>query len=189
MRLAWEHFQKLMVNTKTENNFSYAELSAYFTYDFETGLLYRIKDCPNASKRPLPRLCGNVERNGYLVVSFRGKVFKVHRLIWFLYYKKMPQHQIDHINGNKLDNRIENLRDVPRTINCRNKLIHRQGKAPGVKKHGKGFLACFRENGIEYNLGCYATKQEAEEVYRRYMNGERELLRAKYMAYKLRKSV
>ena len=58
---------------------------------------------------------------GYIQVSFREKcVHKGHRIAWAIHYGKWPSGPIDHINGIRSDNRIENLREVNHQINCQN---------------------------------------------------------------------
>lgn len=60
-------------------------------------------------------------RNGYRAVRFRGKPIRVHRLIWLWVHGRWPSGDIDHINGAKDDNRIENLREATRSQNITNK--------------------------------------------------------------------
>jgi hypothetical protein len=68
-----------------------------------------------------------ITNNGYLnfTIGFKGKYYNinVHRFVWVLCNGGWPQFTIDHINGNRLDNRIENLREVSMSENLRNKLL------------------------------------------------------------------
>lgn len=57
---------------------------------------------------------------GYLVGDIFGKTMRAHRVAWAIYYGEWPTAEIDHINGNRSDNRISNLRDVSRSVNMRN---------------------------------------------------------------------
>jgi hypothetical protein len=81
--------------------------------------------------------CGYVTSTGYRSVYCEGKHRKAHHVVWYLHYGVWPdpEYDIDHINMNKLDNRIENLRQVTRTINALN------NKALNVSKNGKGWRA------------------------------------------------
>ena len=63
---------------------------------------------------------GCVTSGGYRRVKIKGRMYLVHRLAWFLAYGVWPAHEIDHIDGNRLNNKLENLRDVPKAINQRN---------------------------------------------------------------------
>ena len=73
----------------------------------------------------------HINDNGYFKVNYASTNIKAHRLIWMLHYGYTPI-MLDHINGNKTDNRIENLREVTNRENAQNRQIHREGKPPGV---------------------------------------------------------
>ena len=64
---------------------------------------------------------GSYDKDGYLIVKVKGKQFKAHRIVWLLNYGELPNGEIDHINRNKTDNRIENLRIATRKIQNQNK--------------------------------------------------------------------
>ena len=64
---------------------------------------------------------GSYDKDGYLIVKVKGKQFKAHRIVWLLNYGELPNGEIDHINRNKTDNRIENLRIATREIQNQNK--------------------------------------------------------------------
>lgn len=88
---------------------TYKECRRLFTY--KDGFLTRVVRTSGIGDK-----CGTVNFNGYLQIRVHGKVYLAHRLIWLYHYKKWPK-QIDHINRNRLDNRIENLRDCSQRIN------------------------------------------------------------------------
>lgn len=64
---------------------------------------------------------GAVTSQGYIAISLNKKLFFSHRLAWFMYYGVWPHQQIDHINRNKQDNSIDNLRDVSPSDNLFNR--------------------------------------------------------------------
>jgi hypothetical protein len=78
--------------------------------------------------------CGYVTPHGYRVVYCEGKLRMAHHVVWYLHYRVWPDSclDIDHINMDKLDNRVENLRQVSRSINALN------NKALNVSKNGSG---------------------------------------------------
>lgn len=57
----------------------------------------------------------------YIQIGVDGALYSTHRVAWLLHFGKWPEGDIDHINGNGLDNRITNLRDVSRSMNLRNR--------------------------------------------------------------------
>jgi hypothetical protein len=79
-------------------------------YDPDTGIITR-KDRKGSN--------GSIDAYGYLIIKIKGEQYKAHRLAWLYVHGEFPSNVIDHINGDKLDNRIENLRDVPQAINVR----------------------------------------------------------------------
>ena len=64
---------------------------------------------------------GSLDKDGYLILKIKGKQFKAHRIAWLLCYGDFPKLEIDHINRNKLDNRIENLRESNRQQQVENR--------------------------------------------------------------------
>ena len=64
---------------------------------------------------------GCINEDGYLTLKVKGRKFRAHRIAWLLNYGDFPKSELDHINRNKLDNRIENLRESNRTQQNRNK--------------------------------------------------------------------
>ena len=108
--------------------------------------------------------------DGYCHVNFNGENISYHVIIWILSTgKDIPQGlEIDHINGNKIDNRIENLRLVTRRGNQQNQKRHRIGKLVGAS-YCKIQGNCESNIKIDKNkifLGCYKTEQEAHKAYK-----------------------
>lgn len=105
---------------------------------------------------------GSVSNEGYLCARILGGTYKVHRLIWKLVHGVDPDF-VDHINGNRSDNRLCNLRSVPKGENSRN-LGVRAGKEEGdvgVSYHGKRWRARITASGRLVQLGTFDTKDEA----------------------------
>lgn len=86
-------------------------LKKHFHYDPETGLFSR-KTKKNSN--------GSIDAYGYLILKFKRKQYKAHRMAWLYVYGESPDGVIDHINRDKLDNRISNLRCVDQAENSRN---------------------------------------------------------------------
>lgn len=89
----------------------------------------------------------------------------LHRLIWVLHFGPIPAaHEIDHINGNRADNRIENLRLVTRSLNLKNKRVLRSNATGhrGVTKTASGnFVARLYDQGKTIRLGIFQTAEQA----------------------------
>src|SRR5260221_8009897 len=66
---------------------------------------------------------------GYRRISIDRKHYEAHRLAWFMTYGRWPEKQIDHINGNRSDNRIANLREANKAQNNRNNIISKNNKS------------------------------------------------------------
>ena len=147
----------------------------FMVYDENTGLMYWTKVLNN---RTVPgNLCGNnVDSKGYKRVCFKGKQYRAHRIAWLLHYGEMPTKHIDHINGNKLDNRIANLRLADISENARNAKISKDNTSgySGVTYHKKAkkWAASIMYNRKQIYLGVFENildavqaRKQAEATY------------------------
>lgn len=80
--------------------------------------------------------------HGYRIITILNHPHLAHRIAWTHAYNKWPDHHIDHINGIRDDNRIDNLRDVTATTNCRN--------ISGVSKGATGYVGVRIKYGTRY---------------------------------------
>ena len=104
------------------------ELKRLFTYNPVTGVFtYNIG---NKRKKKGDVLGSN--SNGYLMCQIKGKGYKLHRLAWLYVNGVFPSQCIDHINHDKKDNRIDNLRDVSHKENLRNTKLRKGSVCHGV---------------------------------------------------------
>ena len=144
-------------------------LNELMTYDATSGdLFWKVSINHRA---PIGALAGKKSiSQGYRHISVDRISYKAHHLVWLWFNGSLPTHQIDHINGNRLDNRIENLRDVPQRVNTWN--------LQGAKKHSKSGLlgvdwkashkkwrAQIRIDGRKVQLGLYPTAESAYAAY------------------------
>ena len=93
----------------------HSEIVGRYSYDSETGAIFRTDGLGGMV------LCGSLDSGGYIKVSVGGKSYQAHRFVWFYVHGVWPDGQIDHINGNKIDNRIENLRVCSASENQQNR--------------------------------------------------------------------
>ena len=96
-------------------------LKETISYSPETGEVFWLK--PSKFKKELTgKLAGSISKqSGYFNIKLKSKTYRLHRVIWFYIYGVWPKDFIDHINHNRIDNRIENLRDVTNRQNCQNR--------------------------------------------------------------------
>lgn len=109
--------------------------------------------------------CGN----GYLRTHIFGREYLLHRLAWMYMHGEFPAQMIDHINGVRDDNRIENLRQVSHRVNIQNQrraMVTNKLGVLGVRQRTKG---CFEANinlsGIPTCLGSFPTAEAAHAAY------------------------
>lgn len=140
-------------------------LMQHLTYDPITGNFERIKD---SGRRKVGSKVGSV--NGrYLQIGFGGYRDRAHRLAWLFVHGYIPE-EIDHINGNGLDNRIANLRAVSHQQNVHNHIKppkHNSTGFMGVSffKGTNRFSSYIQIDGKKKHLGYFDTAREAHEVY------------------------
>jgi hypothetical protein len=109
---------------------------------------------------------GAIIPNGRLYVQVDGKKYLVHRVIWFLHYGECPPF-LDHIDGNPLNNHIDNLRPATKSQNAMNRKV-RKDSATGVKgitTKGKRFGASIYLDGIANYLGTFDSASIAHAAY------------------------
>lgn len=140
-------------------------LKDLFDYDADTGVFCRKLNSGFAKAGPINTLNkGKV----YFEICIDGKHYRVHRLAWLYVYGEFPKYSVDHINGNKLDNNLSNLRDISIRENMQNKVRHRNGRLVGAcfnKKNNK-YSAIAHIEGRSRYFGTYSTELEAHEAYK-----------------------
>lgn len=108
------------------------------------------------------------KRDGYLVLTLDHRQYKAHRVAWFLFYGVWPEGDIDHIDHDRQNNAIANLRDVPAGVNTENQVrAHKRSKSGllGVSAHRRKWLATISVRGTKINLGVHETPELAHAAY------------------------
>lgn len=99
-------------------------------FGYREGKIFWIKPTSNRVRFGLE--AGSITRRGYKAVSIDGRLYLVHRIIWLWHHGYLPENGIDHIDKNKNNNKIENLREVSQQCNVRNSSLSRSSKT-GVR--------------------------------------------------------
>lgn len=139
-----------------------ARLRAAHKYEPGTGIFYRLQ---KRGGHDAGGVSGTVNKfSGYRLIQFEGKQHYAHRLA-FLYMMGRWPLQVDHINGQRDDNRWDNLRECTNSENAQNSYgrSHNKSGVTGVHydTHSGRWRAAIRAGGKEHKLGRFKTLEEA----------------------------
>jgi citrate synthase len=136
-------------------------------YDYETGLFRRLVASKGCSLK-IGWTKGSLSYRGYRKMNLLKKSYELHRIAWLIHYGDWPKKNIDHINGDKSDNRICNLRDATVAENARNMSKSRANTSGhvGVRYYEKirKWRAEIKVNYKNISIGHFSTKEEAIEA-------------------------
>lgn len=116
-------------------------------------------------------LAGHVNKfSGYLQIRVGYSLYYAHRLAWLLTYGEWPEGVIDHADGNCLNNRVDNLRDVSQMVNTQNHQEANSNNKVGLlgvsfNKASGRFVARIWCDGKNKHLGYFTTPEEAHAAY------------------------
>ena len=106
-----------------------------------------------------------------IYITVNGKKHLLHRVIWFLHHNEVPEF-LDHIDGNSLNNKIENLRPATKAQNAMNRKVRADSLTgvKGIMKKGKKFGASIYLNNKPVYLGTFETAELAKAAYAQAAN-------------------
>ena len=154
---------------------SRSELSKLLDYCPDTGLFTWLKR--NSETKAIKiwngrfagQAAGSLDDQGYVRIVVNTKFYKAHRLAWLLTYGEWPTGEVDHVDGNRSNNAIANLRDATRQQNQSNRRGSPKNKSgrKGVSWHTQrnAWQARIKVNGKGRHLGTFDTPEEASEAY------------------------
>jgi hypothetical protein len=148
-------------------------------FEYKQNDLYRKKTV--GSRAIKGQIAGSILKDGYRQVKIGLKSYKVHRIIFLMQYGYLPE-QVDHINGNRSDNRLKNLRPATNATNQYNRKPQRNNATGHKNVHfcnrSKKYIVSFRTNGKLKSYGSFSDMNEAKcvamqtriELHKEYAN-------------------
>jgi HNH endonuclease/AP2 domain len=138
-------------------------------FDYKDGELYYKKKYARNIK--IGKKVGRINPYGYVYTRINGKEYRNHRLIFMMFNGYFPE-QVDHIDGNPTNNRIENLRAANNTKNQWNSKVRKDSKS-GIKgirwySNYKKWVADCKVNGKRHHIGYFENLEEAKEKLQQF---------------------
>lgn len=136
-------------------------LHSLFYYDATEGALYWKRN----SKR-----AGSITDKNYLRVQINKKLYYVHRIVWMFNYGEWPKNEIDHIDHNTFNNRLDNLQDVTHSENLQNQIKAKSQNKIGIlgvhyRPDLRKYLAQITVSGEVIYLGLFDDPIDAGNAY------------------------
>ena len=140
-------------------------LKEILSYDPQTGNFVWLEHRGRVNKGDI---AGTINHAGYVAINTHGKRYMAHVLAWLYMTGEWPAEEVDHINGQRSDNRWTNLRAATRQQQQFNMPAHQDSRhgTKGVHLYKeKYWCAKIRLNGRQTHIGTFKTKEAAEEAY------------------------
>lgn len=146
--------------------------TAHKLFEYRDGALFR-RVSPSRSNVPIGARVGSVNMFGYEVFGHKGKQYRVHRVVFLMHHGFMPLY-VDHVDGDKLNNRIENLRVADAVTNQYNTKKHRDNKSGRknvwIDPRTGNFVVKIAVNRKNTYVGTFKTLDEAVFAAKEYRN-------------------
>ena len=156
-----------MSKSSKELRVSVDRLRDLLTYDPLTGVLvWRV----SRSKAFAGAQAGARTSHGYMAIGIDGEKFRAHRVAWAMSHGDWPLHTIDHIDGDRLNNKLENLRCVSQAVNMQNRRKPTKSNTSGFlgvywSERLGGWVASVSVGDKRKRAGPYRTPERASEAY------------------------
>ena len=141
----------------------YERVRELFDYHKDGYLIWKIS---TANRVRIGDVAGVYHKHtGYYYVRFDNKLYKLHRIIWLWHYGYLPENVVDHIDQNKINNRINNLSDKTQQCNTRNRGAQNNSttgiKGVSLDRQRNKFHSFITIDGKTFSLGRYTNFEEA----------------------------
>ena len=169
----------MKTNKEKEALLPFELANEYWDYNPETGdLIWKVRDrkhfvsdrsWKSINTRDAGKVAGCINKETkYRVIRVNNNLYQAHRLAWLLHYGVWPEHEIDHINNVRDDNRIENLREATHSQNMRNTSSHKDSSSKylGVSWHkrDKKWQVRINVDGKKHHLGYFTVEEDAARL-------------------------
>ena len=142
-------------------------LRQLLSYDEDTGVFHWANPVSTAVRQG--QIAGRKLNTGYWQIMVDSRRYQAHRLAWLWAYGEFPPNEIDHVNGDRSDNRLVNLRPATKAENQQNVGARKTNKCGfmGASPHMSGrWTAQIKHGGKKYYLGLYGTPEAAHAAYK-----------------------
>jgi hypothetical protein len=149
-----------------KTNLTVARLRDVLHYELCTGTF--VWNISTGYRAVVGALAGSVSPKGYLKIGIDKHVYYAHQLAWLYVFEQWPKLQIDHVDGNRLNNQISNLRDVSKYVNAQNqRRAQNRSKTGllGVSLCGDSYRTDIFINKKNKYLGLFSTPELAHAAY------------------------
>ena len=152
----WEELEIIVPHVSRKKNEMKNDLRTWFDYN-GSDLVWKI----TRGRAKIGSVAGTINSRGYRHIRLYDKFYQAHRLVWIWHGKLLTDGDIiDHINRDRLDNRIDNLRVVSLSENSQNS-DRCESYGVGAWKEGNKYVAWYRTGGQRFYVGRYSTQGEA----------------------------
>ncbi len=148
-----------------EANIDAQQVRSLLDYDQDTGV-FRWKETVSPFA-PAGAVAGYVREDGYRAISMGNRLYLAHRLAWLHITGEWPPDQIDHIDGERDNNRFHNLRSATKALNSINQRVRSDSKSglKGVQRHKNRWAARIVIDGKRKRIGLFDTPEAAHAAY------------------------
>jgi HNH endonuclease len=157
------------MRSTSKTNIDLGYIKSILKYDRGSGEFFWNKKATGRIRKS--GLAGSYAWNGRRVINIDGSLWLAHRLAWLYVYGKLPNGDLDHIDRNPQNNRIENLRIVTHRQNHQNRKNNREIIGIYGVQNNKYWAARARVNGKTIYLGCSKDPKVVEKMYSDFVGG------------------